>query len=76
MKEKQKQLAIILVSKEHVLLMEPLCEEGIYAQRKVPLPSVFQSIRPNLVWVSTQELYMLTDSYFHGRSNLHGACAL
>ncbi len=34
------------------------------------------SIHPNLVWASTQKLYMTTISYFQGRSILHGTCAL
>ncbi len=35
-----------------------------------------KSICSNLVWVSTQKQYMATFSYIHGRSILHGTCAL
>ncbi len=39
-------------------------------------PLTLKFILPNLVQASTPKLYMTTISYFQGRSNLHGTCAV
>ncbi len=38
--------------------------------------SIRPSDYPNLVWASTQKLYMIAVSHFQGRSILHGSCGL